>query len=183
MFDIPSPKNASVSPARSPLCSRIVSRSASSWHGWKSSLSALTTGTRVPARHLLEPRLRVGAPDDRGDLTLEHARRVGGRLLAAELAVRGRDDERRSAEIGDADRERHARARRGLVEDDGDGLRTGERLELPAVLLELDREVDDLGLLGGGQVVVAQQVAGHAGTSCSRVRRAAARARRCAAPR
>jgi hypothetical protein len=32
----------------SPLCSRIVSRSASSWHGWKSSLSALITGTVVP---------------------------------------------------------------------------------------------------------------------------------------
>ena len=48
MFDLPSPKNASVSPARSPLCSRMVSRSASSWQGWKSSLSALTTGTVVP---------------------------------------------------------------------------------------------------------------------------------------
>ena len=49
MFDRPSPKNASVSPRSSPLCSWIVSRSASSWHGWKSSLRALTTGTVVPA--------------------------------------------------------------------------------------------------------------------------------------
>ena len=48
IFDMPSPKNARVSPFSSPLCSLIVSRSASSWQGWKSSLSALTTGTRVP---------------------------------------------------------------------------------------------------------------------------------------
>ena len=44
------------------------------------------------------------------------------------------------------------------------------------------REIEDLGLLGAGQVVVAQQVAGHAGTSVgSRASsRASARARRCA---
>jgi hypothetical protein len=45
---VPSPKNVRVSPFSSPLCSRMVSRSASSWHGWKSSLSALITGTVVP---------------------------------------------------------------------------------------------------------------------------------------
>ena len=40
-----SPTKATVSPARSPLCSRTVSRSASSWQGWNSSVSAFTTGT------------------------------------------------------------------------------------------------------------------------------------------
>ncbi len=46
-------------------------------------------------RHLLEAGLAVGAPDDRRDHALEHPRRVGRRLLAAELAVRRGDDERR----------------------------------------------------------------------------------------
>ena len=49
MLQAPSPTNATVSPARSPLCSAIVSRSASSWQGWKSSVSALTTGTPAKA--------------------------------------------------------------------------------------------------------------------------------------
>ena len=49
MFEAPSPRKVTVSPASRPLCSRIVSRSARSWHGWKSSESALTTGTVVPA--------------------------------------------------------------------------------------------------------------------------------------
>ena len=53
-----------------------------------------------------------------------------------------------AAEVGDADRERDARAGGRLVEDHRDGLRAGERLELPAVLLQLDGEVEDLGLLG-----------------------------------
>ena len=45
MLQAPSPTNATVSPASSPLRSRIVSRSASSWQGWNSSVSALITGT------------------------------------------------------------------------------------------------------------------------------------------
>jgi hypothetical protein len=62
--------------------------------------------------HLLKARLGVGAPHDRGHLALEDARRVGRRLLTAELARRGRDDQGASAEIGDAHRERDARTRR-----------------------------------------------------------------------
>ena len=45
MLQAASPTNATVSPASVPLCSRTVSRSASSWQGWNSSVSALTTGT------------------------------------------------------------------------------------------------------------------------------------------
>ena len=161
MLLAPSPRNVTVRPASVPLCSRIVSRSASSWHGWKSSLSALTTGTRRAGGHLLEPGLRVGAPDDRRHLPLEHARRVGRRLLAAELAVRGRDDQRAAPEIGDPDREAHAGAGRRLVEDHRDGLRAGQRRSAPAVGLDGLGEIEDLGLLGLGQVVVAQEVAGH----------------------
>ena len=36
-----------MSPASVFLCSRTVSRSARIWHGWNSSVSALTTGTRL----------------------------------------------------------------------------------------------------------------------------------------
>ena len=45
MLQAPSPTNATVSPASVPLRSFTVSRSASSWQGWYSSVSALTTGT------------------------------------------------------------------------------------------------------------------------------------------
>ena len=108
-------------------------------------------------------------------MPLEHARGVGRGLLAAELAVRGRDDQRAAAEVGDADREAHARAGGRLVEDDGDGLRAGEGLRAPAVLLHLDGQVEDLGLLGRGEVVVAEEVAGH-GISSGGRRQQAARA-------
>ena len=120
---------------------------------------------RGAERHLLEPRLRVGAPDDRGHLAFENARGVGRRLLAAQLAVRGRDDQRAAAEVGDPHREAHARAGRRLVEDDRDGLRAGERLGAEAVLLQLLGQLEDLELLGSGQVVVAQKVPGHATAS------------------
>src|SRR5690606_771175 len=56
----------------------------------------------------------------------------------------------------------HARARGGLVEDHGDRLRPGERRATPAVRLDGRGQVENLGLLGGAQVVVAQEVAGHA---------------------
>lgn len=38
-----------VSPARAPLCSRTVCRSARIWHGWNWSVSALITGTELAA--------------------------------------------------------------------------------------------------------------------------------------
>ena len=52
-------------------------------------------------------------------------------------------------------------AQRRLVEDHRDGLRAGEGLRVVRRGLELGGEVEDLGLLGGGEVVVAQEVAGH----------------------
>src|SRR4051794_38010596 len=45
MFEAASPRTATERPASVPLCSSIVSRSASSWQGWNSSVSAFTTGT------------------------------------------------------------------------------------------------------------------------------------------
>ena len=189
MFDRPSPKNASVRPCSSPLCSWIVSRSASSWHGWKSSLQRVDHRHAGARGHLLETRLRVRAPDDRGDLALEHPRGVGRRLLAAELAVRGRDDQRRPAEVGDADRERDARAGRGLVEDDRDRLRARRgACSFQRSFFSATARSRISACSSAGEVVVAQQVAGHAVTSSAHLRRApsehraAARPRRCAAP-
>ena len=87
----------------------------------------------VPAAISSRPGLGVGAPDDRRDLAVEHARGVGTAvslppswLLAVEMI------ERHAAELGDADGERHARAGRRLVEDDRDGLRAGEGLARPS---------------------------------------------------
>ena len=49
MFDEPSPRKVSVSPASRPAAIWIVSRSARIWHGWNWSVSALMTGTRLTA--------------------------------------------------------------------------------------------------------------------------------------
>ena len=114
-------------------------------------------------RHLLQAGLaRRCASTMAETMALEHAGRVGRGLLAAELAVRGGDDERAPAEVGDADGERDPRAGRRLVEDDGDGLRALERSLRPAVALELVGQVEHLGCSAGAQVVVAEEVAGHA---------------------
>ena len=45
MLQAGSPTKVSVWPASVPRCSRMVSRSASAWQGWNWSVSALTTGT------------------------------------------------------------------------------------------------------------------------------------------
>src|SRR6478735_4152083 len=45
MLQAPSPTKATRIPANLPLCSRTVCRSARSWQGWNSSVSALSTGT------------------------------------------------------------------------------------------------------------------------------------------
>ena len=90
----------------SPLCSRTVSRSASSWQGWNSSVSALTTGT--PAYSAISSRsdwakVRHTIVDD---LAAEHPGDVLDRLAhpdAGELAV---DEHRVAAELGDRRRRR-----------------------------------------------------------------------------
>ena len=75
--------------------------------------------------------------------------------------VCGVDDQRVTAELGDADREGDPGPQRRLVEQHGDRPRAGQRLVPEPVLLHLIGQVEDRGLLGGGQVVVAQEVPGH----------------------
>src|SRR5581483_8839856 len=75
------------------------------------------------------------------------------------------DGHREAAELGDAHGERHPGAQRRLVEEHGHDAGTSQRLVAKTVLLELVGQVQDGGLLGRGQVVVAQEVPGHELTS------------------
>ena len=91
--------------------------------------------------HLVEPLLRVRAPDDRRDLPAEHARRVGDGLALTDLREVAVDAQREAAELGDARGERHLGAQRRLVEDDRDRLRPGQRGAQEVVLPEREREL------------------------------------------
>ena len=107
-----------------PLGARAtVCRSARIWHGWKLSVSALTTGPGV-LRHL--PRGGPGAKVRHtiaAHLAAQHAGGVRDRLAAADLGQLPVDHQRVAAELGDPGRERDLGARGRLVEDDRDGLR------------------------------------------------------------
>ncbi|MPM93976.1 hypothetical protein SDC9_141118 [bioreactor metagenome] len=108
-------------------------------------------------RHLLDPLLPGGPPDDRGHVAAQHPGGVGDRLTAAHLGAGGVDDHRMAAELGDADLEGDPGAGRGLVEDHRD--RTA--LERPAggrVRLEGGGQIEDRGLLGRGEVVIGEEV-------------------------
>ena len=124
---------------------------------------------RHPAdrRHGLDAVLAEGAPDDRGDLPVEHAGGVLDRLAAAELAAAGVDDQRVAAELGDADREGHPGAGRRLVEQHGDRRGTPSAASgigasaVCRVRLERGGQRQHLGLLGRAEVVVLEEVPGH----------------------
>jgi len=124
-------------------------------------------------RQLLDAVLAGRAPGDRGDLPGEHPGDVGDRLTAPDMRLGGVDLERQAAEFGDADGERDAGPQARLVEEQGDRLRPGKRAEGPArlghgaVRLHRPRQVEDLGLLGRGQVVVPEEVPWHRYAFCS----------------
>ena len=143
-----SPTKVTVSPASSPLCSRTVSRSARSWQGWNSSVSALTTGT--PAYSAISSRsdcakVRHTIVDD---LAAEHPGDVLDGLADADAGQLAVDQHRVAAELGDAGAEGHLGAQRRLVEDHRDRLRAGVGARVVRRGLEPGGEVEDLGLLG-----------------------------------
>ncbi len=111
--------------------------------------------------HRFDPVLAEGAPDDRRDLAVQDAGRVLDRFAAAELAAARVDDQGVAAELGDADGERHPGAGGGLIEEHGDGFGTGEHLVPERIGFEPVGEIEYLGLLGRGEVVVAEEVADH----------------------
>ena len=82
---------------------------------------------RADRRHLLDALLAVGPPHDRGDLAGEHARRVGDGLADPDAGQPSVDHDRVTTELGHPDRERQLRAQGLLVEDQGHGLRAGQR--------------------------------------------------------
>ena len=145
-------------PPSGPRRSASVCRSARIWQGWNSSVSALITGTADASASSIDPLLAGGAPDDRRRLPGEHPGDVADRLAAADVRGLRVDDERGAAELGDADGERDAGAQRWLVEEDGDGPRARQRAAAEPVLLHRRGQGEHLGLLGRGEVVVAEEV-------------------------
>ena len=112
---------------------------------------------------LLQPVLAVRAPDDGAHLSPHDPGHVGDGLAGADLGEVAVDDHRVAAELGDTRGEGQLGAQGRLVEDDGHGLRPRERLLGVPVGLERGREVEDLRLLLGREVVVGEQVSdGHA---------------------
>ncbi len=144
-----------------PRRSSSVCRSASTWHGWNSSDSALTTGTVAAGRHRGEPLLRERPPHDGVDVAGQHPSGVLQRLLAPQLSAAAVHHHGVPAELGDADLERESGAGGVLVEDDGHPARALERAVAERSVLQLSRQRKHLGLFVGCQVVVAQEVPGH----------------------
>src|SRR5699024_12493034 len=107
----------------------------------------------------------------------------GDGFSAAQLARTGLHHQRAAAQLGHPGREGDPGAGGGLVEEDRDGARPLEGAAGEAVLRELEGEGEDLLLLGGAEIVVAQEGAGHVssllrGPTRSRRRRADRAARR-----
>ncbi len=88
----------------------------------------VTVGEAVDDRHArgcthrVEPLLGEGAEDGGVDVAAEHMGGVLDRFAPRHLRVLREDGERLRSQLVDADLEGQARARRGLLEDDGDGL-------------------------------------------------------------
>ena len=123
-------------PASRPLRSRTVCRSASTWQGWNSSVSALITGTLDTLASALIRRwakVRMATASTNRDSTREVSSMVSSRPSWLGAAV---DDDRLRAELGDADLEGEPGAGRVLLEHHRDRL-AGQRGEAGAVLLEL----------------------------------------------
>ncbi len=158
MLDELSPRKVSVTPLSRPAASWMVSRSARIWQGWNWSVSAFTTGTELAAASSAScswPKVRQTMADT---CRLSTRPRSLDGLAAPGVGAGAVDDQRVAAQLGDAGRERHPGAQRRLVEDDGDGARPGQRLVREPVGLEPGGQRQHLGLLGRGQVVVAQEV-------------------------
>ena len=102
----------------------------------------------------------AGADHDRVDVAGEHPRRVGDRLPAGDLHFVAAQDDRRGAELGDADLEGDPRPGRGPLEDEGDAA-AGERVAaepLAATGFQLRRAVEQLAQLEGAELFAGEEV-------------------------
>ena len=115
---------------------------------------------------LLEQRVRARAHAGGVHEAREDERGVARRLPARELRLALAQDQRVTAELGDRDLERHARARRGLLEDEGDaasGERAGRgppgRVATPG--LERERTLEHGEQLVVGELLSGEEVTRH----------------------
>ena len=103
-------------------------------------------GDRGVGGQLLQDRVGAG-PDPQGrDLTGEHQSGVAGGLAARELGLAGAQDHGVAAQLVYAHLEGHARARGGLLEDQGHPA-PGQSARGEGRVLELDRAVQERGEL------------------------------------
>ena len=110
-------------------------------------------------RHFLHTILTEGTPHHAVGHAVKHTCGVCHRFATAQLGSGLVDDQRVAAKLGNADGEAGTGAGGGLVEQYGDGLRTGERLLVEAVVVELDGKLEQLLLFLMVEVVVTQHVA------------------------
>ena len=142
----------------SPNASRIVSRSASAWHGWWQRREHVHDRHRRVLGQLGERLLRAGPEPDRRDVARENERGVADRLPARELELARAEHHRVAAQLDDAGLERRARTGRGVLEDERDGAAAQDvgRVRLG---LELERAVEQRGQLARRQLGSGEEVA------------------------
>ena len=122
---------------------------------------------RALGGELLEQRVGPGAHADGVDVAREHERGVPDRLAARELHLVGAQDHRVAAELDDAGLEGHARARRGLLEDERDDA-VAQRVGRARRGLELGGAVEQRAQLVGAQLGAGEEVARQGGEDTSR---------------
>jgi hypothetical protein len=138
----------------------------------------LEVGQRVDHRHgggggqLDDPVLAERADHDGVDVPRQDRAGVGDRLAPPELELRRGQRERVATELGDRDLERHARAGRGLLEDQchrasGQRLAVGPAVVAGTIGLEPVGEVEQVDELVGVEVVDGEEVGGNAATGLS----------------
>jgi hypothetical protein len=115
---------------------------------------------------LLEHHVGPGAHAYRVDVAREHERRVLDRFAARQLHLVGAQDHRVPAELDDPGLERHAGARRRLLEDERHDP-AFERARRPRRGLQLGRPAQQRVELVGGQLRAGEEVARQAGEDTS----------------
>ena len=100
----------------------------------------LNTGTEAYSASSCEHRVGPGADAHGRHLAREHQGGVARRLAARELHLAGAQHDRVAAQLVDAHLEGHARARRGLLEDQGHAA-PGQSARGERRVLQLDRAV------------------------------------------
>ena len=157
---LPSPTNASFSPPGPPKRSRMVCISASAWQGWNRSLSALITGTRDQCARSST----VACEKTRATMPFTQRSRLRATSLSGSRTPRPFGKERIAAQLLDGQLEGQARAQRGLLEEQGDGLSVQRMGVIARRTLYQGSQVEQGAQLVAGEVEVPEQIgSGHPG--------------------